>query len=169
MQHEVEISRQVQAPPAAVWEVITDLSRAQERLSQVTALQVLTPGPYALGTRWRETRRMMGSSETQELVVVENDPLRSTVVEALDGSTRYRTVLTLEPQDASGSSAVEADEATCTLLGIRFGADVTDPGRLQRLALKVIGPLGTKLTEKSLRTELEDMAAAAEQLARGHA
>ena len=154
MQHRVEISRRVQATPAAVWEVLTDLSRAQERMSQITDLQVLTPGPYALGTRWRETRRMMGASETQELVVVDNDPHRRTVLEARDGGTLYRTEMILESLDGSAA----------TLLTCRFSADVTDPGRLQRLALKVIGPLGAKLTEKSLRTELDDIATAAEAL-----
>ena len=156
LQHRVEISRRVQAPPSAVWEVVTDLSRAEEWLSQVVDLQVITPGPYAVGTRWRETRRMMGRSETQELVVVENDPGRRTVVEALDGSTRYRTTLILESLDASAS----------TLLTARFGANVADPTRLQRLALTVMGPLGTMLTEKSLRTELDDIARAAESLDR---
>ncbi|WP_083663887.1 SRPBCC family protein [Ornithinimicrobium sp. CNJ-824] len=110
-----------------------------------------------MGTRWRETRRMMGASETQEMVVVENDPLRRTVTEAVDGSTRYRTTLLLESMD----------DASGTLLTVTFEASVTDPGRLQRLALKVVGPLGTKLTEKSLRTELDDIARAAEELARG--
>jgi carbon monoxide dehydrogenase subunit G len=153
-EHVVELSRRVQATPAAVWEVITDLDRAQERLSQVTHLQVITDGPYALGTRWRETRRMMGASDTQELVVVDNDPLRSTTTEAVDGGTRYRTVLRLE----------SLDDSAATLLSVRFSADVTDPTRLQRLALRVVGPLGLKLTEKSLRTELDDIAAAAEAL-----
>ncbi|SOC57266.1 SRPBCC family protein [Ornithinimicrobium cerasi] len=156
-QHRVELSRRIQAPPAAVWEVLTDLDRAQERLSQVTHLHVITDGPYALGTRWRETRRMMGASDTQEMTVVENDPLRSTTTEAVDGGTRYRTTLLLEPLEESGA----------TLLSVRFSADVADPNRLQRLALRVVGPLGLKLTEKSLRTELDDIAAAAEALHRG--
>lgn len=153
-QHLVELSRRVAASPAAVWEVITDLDHAQERLSQVTALHVITAGPYAVGTRWRETRRMMGASDTQELVVVANDPLRSTTLEAVDGGTRYTTSLRLE----------SLDDAAATLVTVRFSADIADPGRLQRLALKVVGPLGLKLTEKSLRTELDDIAAAAEAL-----
>lgn len=152
--HEVHLSRRIVAPPAAVWEVLTDLDRATERLSQVTELHQMTDGPYAVGTRWRETRRMMGSSETQEMVVVENDPLRRTVTEAVDGSTRYRTTIVLEP----------LDEAVATLVSVSFSAAVTDASRLQRLALRVVGPLGLKLTEKSLRTELDDIARAAEAL-----
>ncbi len=156
MPHEVTLSRRVSAPPSAVWEVLTDLHQAQRRLSQVTALQVITDGPYAVGTRWRETRRMMGASDTQELVVVENDPLRRTVTEAVDASTTYRTTMLLE----------SLDESAATLLTVTFEATVKDPTRLQRLALQVVGPLGLKLTERSIRTELDDIAAAAEQLHR---
>ncbi len=157
MAHEVTLSRRIAAPPEAVWEVLTDLGQSVRRLSQVTELHVMTDGPYAVGTRWRETRRMMGASDTQEMVVVENDPLRRTVLEAVDASTTYRTVFLLESLDGSAA----------TLVTVTFGAEVTDPTRLQRLALKVVGPLGLKLTEKSLRTELDDIAAAAEQLHRG--
>lgn len=157
MAHEVTLSRRIAAPPEAVWEVLTDLGQSVRRLSQVTELHVMTDGPYAVGTRWRETRRMMGASDTQEMVVVDNDPLRRTVLEAVDASTTYRTVFLLESLDGSAA----------TLVTVTFGAEVTDPTRLQRLALKVVGPLGLKLTEKSLRTELDDIAAAAEQLHRG--
>lgn len=157
MAHEVTLSRRIAAPPETVWEVLTDLEQSVRRLSQVTELHVMTDGPYAVGTRWRETRRMMGASDTQEMVVVENDPLRRTVLEAVDASTTYRTVFLLESLDGSAA----------TLVTVTFGAEVTDPTRLQRLALKVVGPLGLKLTEKSLRTELDDIAAAAEQLHRG--
>lgn len=156
MPHEVTLNRRISAPPAAVWEVLTDLDQAQRRLSQVTALQVITDGPYAVGTRWRETRRMMGASDTQELVVVENDPLRRTVTEAVDASTTYRTTMRLE----------SLDESAATLLTVTFQATVEDPSRLQRLALQVVGPLGLKLTERSIRIELDDIAAAAEQLHR---
>ncbi|WP_192796669.1 SRPBCC family protein [Serinicoccus kebangsaanensis] len=153
--HEVEVSRRVQASPAAVWEVITDLEHAQERLSQVTDLHVITPGPYAVGTGWRETRRMMGSTDTQELWVVDNDPERRTEIEARSGNTTFRTVLRLEPLEEGGA----------THLSVRFSASTTDPNALQRLAVRVVGPLGLKLTERALRTELDDIAAAAQELA----
>ncbi|WP_299520056.1 SRPBCC family protein [uncultured Serinicoccus sp.] len=153
-QHEVRVERRVEAPAGAVWEVITDLDHAQERLSQVTDLHVITPGPYAIGTGWRETRRMMGASDTQEIWVVDNDPERRTETEARSGNTTYRTVMTLEP----------LAEADATLLSVHFSASTPDPRALQRLALRVVGPLGLKLTEKALRTELGDIAAAAQEL-----
>ena len=152
--HEVSVARRVEASPTAVWHVITDLDHAQERLSQVTDLHVITTGPYAVGTGWRETRRMMGASDTQEIWVVDNDPERRTETEARSRNTVFRTVLELEP----------LEEGAATQLSIRFSAGTTDPNALQRLALRVVGPLGLKMTEKALRTELADIAAAAEAL-----
>lgn len=155
--HEVTVNRRVQAGPEAVWEVLTDLDQAAARMSQITELHRLTPDEYEVGTRWRETRRMLGASESQEMEVVESVPLRRTVTEAVDGATTYRTTIVLE----------SLDNAVATLVTLTFSATtVGDQTGLRRLALRVIGPLGLKLTEKSLRTELDDIAAAAEQISR---
>lgn len=155
--HEVTVARRVEASAAAVWEVLTDLDVAADRLSQVVELEVLTTGPYEVGTRWRETRRMLGRSETQEMTVVENDPERRTVTEAVDGGTRYRTEISLAALDGGRA----------TQLTIRFLAWATgDPSRLQRLALTVVGPLARTLSEKTMRTELDDIAAAAQAINR---
>lgn len=152
--HEARVERRVEASPAAVWEVVTDLEHAQERLSQVTDLHVITTGPYAVGTGWRETRRMMGASDTQEIWVVDSDPERRTETEARSGNTTYRTVMTLEP----------LDDGSATQLSVHFSASTLDPNALQRMALRVVGPLGLKLTEKALRTELDDIATAAQEI-----
>lgn len=150
--HEMGVDRRVEAPPEVVWGVVTDLDHAAEHLSQVSELRLLTHGPYSVGTGWRETRRMMGRTETQEMWVVANDPGRRTVTEARQGGARYRTEITLEP----------LDDGAATRLSVHFAARTADPSRLERLALKVVGPLGLRLTERTLRTELDDIARAAE-------
>lgn len=154
--HEATVQRRIPAAPEVVWEVITDLDQAVGRLTQVTGLHRITPDPYEVGTRWRETRRMLGASETQELEVVESVPLRRTVTQAVEGDTTYRTTLVLE----------SIDDGVATLVTATFSATGGDQTGLRRLALQVIGPLGLKLTEKSIRTELEDIARAAEQIDR---
>lgn len=152
-EHRVTVQRRVEAAPEQVWEVVTDLDHAARHLTQVTELHRLTDGQYAVGTGWRETRRMMGRTETQEMWVVENDPGRRTVTEAVDGGTRYRTEITLEP----------LDDGAATQLSVRFSGTATDPSRLARLAMRVLGPLGLRLTERTLGTEMDDIARAAEQ------
>lgn len=149
---EVTVRRRVEAVPEDVWAVVTDLDHAVEHLSQVNGLRRLTDGPYAIGTGWRETRRMMGRSETQELWVVENDPGRRTVTEATHGGARYRTEITLDPVDGGAA----------TQLSVRFSGRGPEPSGLGRVALKVLGPLALRMTERTLRIELDDLARAAE-------
>lgn len=148
----VTVQRRVEAAPEDVWAIVTDLEHAVEHLSQVSGLRRLTDGPYAIGTGWRETRRMMGRTETQELWVVENDPGRRTVTEATHGSTRYRTEIALDP----------VDDGAATQVSVHFSGHGPEPSGLGRVALKVMGPLAQRMTERTLRTELDDIARAAE-------
>lgn len=150
MGHQMTLERQVAADPAAVWAVLTDLDGAEATLSGVTAIEVLTEGPYAVGTTWRETRTMMGRSETQEMTVTEVHKQHGTVVAASQGGVDYRTEFTLAPSD------------TGTLLTMTFGAEQPRAGRVARLAGAVLGRLGLRVARKAMRTDLDDIARAAE-------
>ena len=55
--HRIDLERLVQARVERVWEVLTDVAHADQTLSGV---ELITEGPYRVGTRWRETRRMFG-------------------------------------------------------------------------------------------------------------
>ena len=60
------------------------------------------PGPHAVGTTWRETRSMMGKSETQEMTVAVVQPPNRTVVTAEAAGVHYTTEFTLSGQSATG-------------------------------------------------------------------
>lgn len=150
---ELEISRVIQASPERVWEVLTDLDRVVERLSGVTAVEPMTDGPYAVGTRWRETRTMFGRAVTEEMWVAETDPWRSTQVRAESGGATYVTDFTLTP----------LGDGERTELTMRFDATIQDPSVLQRLSMKVMEPIALRATRKHLEQDLADIAAAAEQ------
>lgn len=149
--HGIHLTQQSTAAPEAVWGVLTNIGGAAETLSGVTAVEMLTPGPYAVGTRWRETRRMFGKEETQEMWVAEVDAPRRTVVRAQDKGVDYVTVFQVEPA-GSGSR-----------ITMHFDAEQATPGRVARLAWSVLGPLGAKATAKVMRRDLADIAAAAER------
>lgn len=152
--HEITLSRRIEAPAEQVWDALTDLERGPERLSSVTRVEPMTNGPYALGTRWRETRKVLGKETTEEMWVAENDPLQRTVIQASSKGAAYRTVFTLEPLPP----LEEATELTVT-----FGADTPEPTGLQKVAWTVLGPLGLRFTRKQLERDLADIAAAAER------
>lgn len=149
--HEVTLSRRIDASPERVWQVLTDLKHAPDVLSGVVSVELLTDGPYAVGTRWRETRSMMGRKATEEMWVVDSDPHRRTEVAASSGGADYRTVFTLTP-------AGEATELTMV-----FGAHTPEPTGVQKLLLKAFGNLGVKVTRKVMETDLADIASAAER------
>lgn len=148
--HSLTLHRTVHAPVHQVWAVLTDLDHAQERLSAVTRVQILTDGPYAVGTRWRETRRVFGSEATEEMWVSDNDPLRSTVVEAASGDTVYRTTFTLTPV-----------EAYTTELTMTFAATGPESQGVRRVLRGLLAGIGLRATRTMLERDLKDIAAAA--------
>ena len=71
----------------------------------IERVEVLTPGPMGVGTRFRETRRMMGREATEEMTVTAFDPPRGYTLGAQSHGCRYRTELRFEPS-GSGTRMV---------------------------------------------------------------
>lgn len=60
----------VHSAPDRVFEVFSDLEAVGDRLSAVEEIELLTDGPIGVGTRWKETRELMGRSATEEMEIV---------------------------------------------------------------------------------------------------
>lgn len=148
--HQVQIEREVAASPEEVWRVLTDLDHAAETLSGVSRVELLTDGPYTVGTRWRETRKMFGKEATEEMRVTAVEAPARTTVEADSDGVNYVTVFTLTP---AGDG---------TRLAMAFTARQPDPSRVQKLTWAVFGKLGIKATSKMMARDLEDIARRAE-------
>jgi carbon monoxide dehydrogenase subunit G len=148
--HQVQIERDVAASPEEVWRVLTDLDHAAETLSGVSRVELLTEGPYTVGTRWRETRKMFGKEATEEMRVTAVEAPARTTVEADSAGVNYVTVFTLTP---TGDG---------TRLAMTFTARQPDPSRVQKLTWVVFGKLGIKATSKMMARDLEDIARRAE-------
>jgi carbon monoxide dehydrogenase subunit G len=67
----LDLQLAIDAPPEKVFAAITDLHAGGRWLPGCTKLEVLTPGPYARGTRWRETRKFGGHEATEEFEVTD--------------------------------------------------------------------------------------------------
>lgn len=148
------LTRDISAPVADVWHVLTDISSAADTLTGVSAVEMLTEGPYAVGTRWRETREVMGKAVTEEMWVAETDEPRSTVVRAESRGAAYVTAFRLAPID------------TGTRLTMEFGGEMTNPGLVMRILGPLTSRLGLAMSRKMVAQDLADIAAAAERRAR---
>ncbi len=152
MEHKTSLTQHVNAPADKVWAVISDIPGSAATLSSIDAIQMLSDGPYGEGTRWKETRTMMGRSETVEMWVAQADPPRSTTVKAVQGGAEYTTRFALADRDGG------------TDVTLTFGAEMPNPSRLGKLAMALFGRLGLRITRKALAKDLAEIAAKAESL-----
>jgi carbon monoxide dehydrogenase subunit G len=152
MDHSISLTQHINASPEKVWSVITDIPGSAATLSGVESVQLLTDGPYREGTRWKETRKMMGRSETVEMWVGQADPPRATTVKAVQGGADYSTRFSLAPRDAG------------TDLSVTFGAEILKLTAATRIMMALFGKLGMAATRKALTKDLAEIAAKAESL-----
>ena len=66
-----EVSTVISASPERVFALFTDLAHAPDNIRAIKKLELLTPGPMCMGTRFRETRVMFGKEATEEMEVIE--------------------------------------------------------------------------------------------------
>ncbi len=138
----------IRASVRRVFDVFTDLDRAAERLSGVTAVEVVEgPGlPLAVGTKWKETRVMMGKEATETMWVTAVDAPHGYVVEAESCGTHYVSTFTFTPT---------ADDPEQTEAAMTFS------GRPMSLGARLLAPIMLRLMggslRKMIRRDLEDL------------
>lgn len=135
-------SIRIEAPQARVFEVISDLERAPERIDAILKVEVLTDGPMGVGTRWRETRMMFKKECTEEMEVVAFDPPNSYTVTAESCGSLYETSFVVKPDGAA--SIVE----------------MTFKATPQTFMAKVMSPMGTLMIgmmKKMVDQDLRDL------------
>jgi uncharacterized membrane protein len=147
---EVAVSRTIAAPPGRVWSVLTDLENAPRHVTAIKSVEVLTPGPFGVGTRWRETRTMFGRTATEEMTITASEPTSRYVAEADSAGTHYVSEFALAPA-AAGSTQV-----TTTFRGEPRSA-------LAKAANIAMGWMMRGSMAKALRKDIDDLAQVCEQ------
>jgi carbon monoxide dehydrogenase subunit G len=125
-----------------VFDAITDLEHAADRISGIDSVEVLTDGPMAQGTRWRETRVMFGKQHTEEMEVVEFNPPHSYRVGAENCGCLYDTSMTVTP---------DGDEM---ILEMSF---VATPVTFMAKVMSVVGKLMMGPLRKAMNQDLADI------------
>lgn len=148
--NEIHLTRTVNAPAAAAWDVLTGIEHWTEVLSGITRVERLDDGTaFGVGTRWRETRTMFGREATEEMVVTQLDPQHRYVVEADSHGAAYRSEV-----------RVESDGTDVSTIRMTFAA--TPHGTVNRLLAATVGRAFQGATRKALQTDLDEIAEAAE-------
>ncbi len=143
----VTVTRHINAPIERVYAVFTDLERAAENIQSLERIEMLSDGPFGVGTRWRETRKMFGTEATEVIEITACEPPKRYVAEAESHGTRYLS-------DWRFKLSGEGTDVT-----MEFTA--TSVSRMAKLLSPLSGlMMGTVV--KLLETDLADLARAVE-------
>ena len=103
----ITVSNQIDAPVAEVFERFTDLDGSATRVSGIKAIEMLTTGPFGPGTRWRETREVLGRLDTAEMEVTAYERNRTYTITHNKLAARIETVFTFH--SLNGGTRVDVE------------------------------------------------------------
>ena len=144
---QVRVQSVIAAPPETVFAVAAEIGRWPDIFRAVEHIEILTHGPVAVGTRFRETRTMFGKSGTEEMTVAELDAPHRLVLTAYNHGTAYRAEHLFAPQDAGTN-------LTLTFAGL--------PRSLPARLFAPLGFLMLGVVRRQLASDLADLAREAE-------
>ena len=94
----VTIREHVNAPADAVFDAAADFTNAAKTIRSIRKIEILTPGPVRVGTRFRETRMMFKREATEEMEVTAFERPRRFALGAENHGCRYHTEIRFAPQ-----------------------------------------------------------------------
>ncbi len=148
---QVERSINIEAPPLAVWSIVSDIEKAESHISGIKKIEILeqAKGPSIVGLKWRETREFMGKDAVEVMWVTHaNDPEYYDVRAESHGCIYIsRLELSAEP---------DGTRLTMRFTGqpITFGA---------KIMWALTGWLAKKALRKTIDQDLRDIKEAAEK------
>src|SRR5829696_525125 len=95
----VTVATVVAAPVEEVFDVFTDVEHGAERVTNVQKLEMLTIGGLSLGSRWLETRVVLGRQDTVEMEVTAFEQNRTYTITHHKAGARIDAVFTFDPVD----------------------------------------------------------------------
>jgi len=138
----VAVSNEIAAPPERVFQTFTDIEHGAAHVSGIKKLEMMTPGPVHLGTRWLETREVLGRLDTAEMEITAFELNRMYTITHHKAGVRIDTTFRFEPSD---------DNRTKVTVEFTLGSGGFPPGLLAPLGWAIAGEV-----EKVLNNDLAD-------------
>ena len=144
----VTVATVVAASVERVFEVFTDVEHSPERVSNIRTIEMLTVGGVKLGSRWLETREVLGHLDSAEMEVTAFERNRTYTVTHQKAGSRIDAVFTFEP----------VEEGTKVQIEFMLGSHGLPPGALAPLRLAIANKVRDVIGH-----DLEDLKAFIEQ------
>jgi uncharacterized protein YndB with AHSA1/START domain len=102
-----KVSREIAAPLDEVFALFTDIEHGFEHVSGIKGVEMLTFGEFRLGTKWRETRELLGRPDDAEMEITAFDRNRGYTITHHKAGVRVDTTFTFEPVTAGTLVSIE--------------------------------------------------------------
>lgn len=138
----------INAPIERVFALCSDFANAPASIPGITRVEMLTPGPVGVGTKFKETRKFGGSEATEQMEVTSFSPPTGYTLACDSHGTDYVSTFRFEPAGA----------------GTRVSLDFSATPRT--LGAKLLSPLGwlmMGMVKKCIDDDLKALKAAAEK------
>ncbi len=147
----IKVSTDINAPVDKVFAAFTDLEHDAGRVKAIKRIEVTSTGPFNLGTKWIETREVMGRESEAEMEVTAFERNKTYTLTHHKGGVRIDAVFSFEPI------------ATGTRVGISFepSNQGLPPGLLLPIEWAIAGRVRHTLTD-----DLSDLKDAIERVTR---
>lgn len=138
----VTVTNKLEAPVSEVFAAFTDIEHSAQRVTGIKGVEMLTSGGFRLGSRWRETREVMGRLDSADMEVTAFEHGRGYTITHYKGGAKIDTVFTFAP------------EGEGTLVAIEFGLENQGlpPGLLTPVSWAIAGKV-----KEVLAKDLSDM------------
>lgn len=103
----VKVSSQIAAPVERVFQMFTDIEHAVEHVSGIKDIETLTMGRFSLGTRWQETREVLGRLDDAEMEVTAFELNRTYTISHHKAGVRIDAEFTFEPVAGGTKVSIE--------------------------------------------------------------
>ena len=103
----VTVATMVAAPVGQVFDVFTDVEHGAGRVTNIQRIEMLTVGGLRLGSRWLETRVVLGHQDTAEMEVTAFEQNRTYTITHHKAGARIDAVFTFAPIDGQTSVQIE--------------------------------------------------------------
>ena len=103
----ITVATVVAAPVEQVFDLFTDIEHGAERVANIQKIEMLTVGGLRLGSRWLETRAMLGHKDTVEMEVTAFDQNRTYTITHHKAGARIDAVFTFDPVGGQTSVQIE--------------------------------------------------------------
>ena len=111
----VTVSSQIAAPVERVFQLFTDVEHGAAHVSGIKKIEMLTPGHVGLGARWRETREVLGASDSADMEMTSFERNRTYTITHHKAGVRIDTMFWFEPSGDETKVSIEFELDTAGL------------------------------------------------------